>query len=63
MNQKEKTQWNISWARFPKAKVSTKPIVPQNLFIILNNIIMSVEHIFQDINKQMLETTYTPKLD
>jgi hypothetical protein len=41
----------------------TKPIVPQNLFVILNNKIMSMEHIFQDINKQMMETTYTLKLN
>jgi hypothetical protein len=28
LNQKEKTQWNTSWARLLKVEVSTKPIVP-----------------------------------
>ncbi len=42
LNQKEKTQWSTSWARLPKAEVSTKPIVPQNLSIIPNNKVMSM---------------------
>jgi hypothetical protein len=41
--------------------MSTKPIVPQNLFIIPNKII-SMESIFQDINKQMLDITCTLRL-
>jgi hypothetical protein len=63
LNQKEKAQWSTSWARLPKVEVSTKPIVPQNLSVIFNNKIMSMEHIFQDISKQMLETTYILRLD
>jgi hypothetical protein len=62
LNQKEKAQWNTSWARLPKAEVSIEPIVSQNLFIIPNNIIMCMEHIFQDINKQIMEITYTLRL-
>jgi hypothetical protein len=42
--------------------VSTKPIVPKNLSAI-HIIIMSMEHIFQDISKQMLKTTYTLRLN
>jgi hypothetical protein len=30
--------------------------------IIPNNVIMSMEQIFQNINKQMMETNYTVKL-
>ncbi len=33
------------------------------MFVIPNNIIMFMEHIFQNINKQMMETTSTPKLN
>jgi hypothetical protein len=47
---KEKTQWNTSWARLPKSKVSTKPIVSQSLFINPINIVMSMKQIFQDIS-------------
>jgi len=61
-NQKEKTQWNINWVGLPKIEVSTKPIISQSLSTNFNNIIMCMEQIFQDINKQMLETTYTLKL-
>ncbi len=63
LNQTEKTQWSTSWAGLPEVEVSTKPIVPQNLSAIFNNKIMYMEHIFQDISKQMLETTYTLRLD
>jgi hypothetical protein len=42
--------------------VSTKQIVSQSLFVIPNNIVMSMEQIFQDISRQMLKTTYTLKL-
>jgi hypothetical protein len=51
LTQNKKAQWNTSWARLPEAEVSTKPIVPQNLFIIPNNKVMSMKHIFQDVNK------------
>ncbi len=54
--------WNTSGARLLKVEVSIKPMVPQNLSIIPNNIVMSMEHIFKYINKQMMETTYTMKL-
>ncbi len=43
-------------------EVFIEPIVSQSLFDNPNNKIMSMEQIFQDINKQMLETTYTLKL-
>jgi len=62
LNQKEKAQWDTSWARLLEVEVSTEPIVPQNLSIIPNNKIMSMEQIFQNINKQMMETTYTLRL-
>jgi hypothetical protein len=42
--------------------VFIEPIVSQSLFDNPINKIMSMEQIFQDINKQMLETTYTLKL-
>ncbi len=42
--------------------MSTKAIVSQSLFTIPNNKVMYMEQIFQDINKYMLETTYTLKL-
>jgi hypothetical protein len=43
LNQKEKTQWNISWVGLLETEVSIKPIVPQNLFVIPNNKVMSME--------------------
>jgi hypothetical protein len=63
LNQKDKIQWSTSWARLPKTKVSTKSIVSQNLSTIPNNRDMSMEQIFQDMNKQMMETTYSSRLD
>ncbi len=42
--------------------MSTKPIVSQRLFVNPINRVMFMEQIFQDISKQMLETTYTLKL-
>ncbi len=62
MNQKENTQWSTSWVGFLETKVSIEPIVPQNLYDIPNNKVMFMGHIFQDINKPMLETTYTLRL-
>jgi hypothetical protein len=62
LNQKEKAQWSTSWAWLPEVEVSTKQIVSQSLFVIPNNIVMSMEQIFQDISRQMLKTTYTLKL-
>jgi hypothetical protein len=62
LNHKEKSQWNTSWARLPETEVSTKPIVPQNLFIFSNNKVMYMEQIFEDISEHMLETTYTLRL-
>jgi len=59
---KEKAKWNTSWARLPKSKVSTKPIVSQSLFFNHINKVMSMEQIFQDISKQMLKTTYILRL-
>jgi hypothetical protein len=59
---KEKTQWSIGLARLPKSKVSVEPIVSQGLYVNPINRVMSMEQIFQDINKQMLETTYTLRL-
>jgi hypothetical protein len=43
-------------------EVSTEPIVSQSLFVNPINKVMFVEQIFQGINKQMLETTYTFRL-
>jgi len=43
LNQKEKIQWNIRWAKLPKIKMSAKLIVPQNLSTIPNNRNMSME--------------------
>jgi hypothetical protein len=60
--QKEKTQWNISWARLLESEVSIEPIVSKNLSANPINRIISMEQIFQDISKQMLETTYTLRL-
>ncbi len=52
LNQKDKTQWSISWVGLPQIDVSTKPIVPQIFIIIPNNRVMFMEHIFQiSINK------------
>jgi hypothetical protein len=48
LNQKKKAQWNISWVGFTNTEVSTEPIVPQSLYIIPNNIVTSLEQIFQD---------------
>jgi hypothetical protein len=62
LTQKEKAQWSASRVGLLKADVSTKPIIPQNLFVIPNNRIMSMEQIFQDIIKHMLKTTYTLRL-
>ncbi len=62
LNQKEQTQWSTNQARLPQTKVSIEPIVPQNLSIIPNNRIMSMEQIFQDIRKQKMGTTYTLRL-
>jgi hypothetical protein len=59
---KEKTQWNTSWVRLPKSKVSTKPIMSQILSTTPINKFMFMEQIFQNINEQMLEMTYILKL-
>jgi len=48
--------------KITKGRVSTKPIIPQNLSAILHNKVMCMEQIFQYISKQMLETTYTLRL-
>jgi hypothetical protein len=59
---KEKAQWSTSWAGLQKSKVSTKPIVSQSLSTNPIYKVMSMEQIFQDISRQMLETTYTLRL-
>ncbi len=59
---KEKTQWSTSWVGLPESKVSIEPIVSQSLYDNLVNRVMSMEQIFQDISRHMLETTYTLKL-
>jgi hypothetical protein len=43
LNQKEKAQWNARWVGLLETKVSTEPIVPKNIYVILNNIVMSME--------------------
>jgi hypothetical protein len=52
LNQKEKTQWNTSWARLPKIEMSI--VAPKNMYVIPNNIFMSMKQIFEHISKQML---------
>jgi hypothetical protein len=37
--------------KITKSRMSIEQIVPQNLFAILRNKVMSMEQIFQDINK------------
>ncbi len=59
---KEKAQWSTSWAGLPKSEVSIEPIVSQSLSTNPMNRVMFMEQIFQDISKQMLETTYTLRL-
>ncbi len=59
---REKTQCSISSARLLESKVSIEPIMSQSLFVNPINRIMSMEQIFQDINKHMLETTYILRL-
>ncbi len=54
---KEKTQWSTSWVGLLESKVSTEPIVSQSLSTNPINKVMSMEQIFQDLNKQMLEIT------
>jgi len=43
-------------------EMSTKPIISQSLPTNLINKVMSMEQIFQDINKQMVKTSYTLRL-
>jgi len=50
-NQKEKPQWNTNWAWLLEIEVSTKKIIPQNLYVIPNNKVMFMEQIFQNIIK------------
>ncbi len=50
--------WSTSWVGLPKFEVSIEPIVSQSLFPNPINKVMSME----DINKQMVETTYTLRL-
>jgi hypothetical protein len=57
LNQKEKTEWSTSLVGLLETKVSTELIIPLDFFTIANNKVMSMEQIFQDINKHMLETT------
>jgi hypothetical protein len=59
---KEKTQWNTSWAKLPNFEVSIESIVSQSLYASPINKVMSMEQIFQDINKEMLEITYILKI-
>jgi len=51
LTQKEKAQWSTGWVGLPETEMSIEPIIPKNLFIIPNKKIMSMEYIFQDINK------------
>jgi hypothetical protein len=47
--QKEKAQWNTSWARLLEFEMSIEPILSQSLFVNHVNKVMSMEQIFQDI--------------
>jgi hypothetical protein len=51
LNKKETAQWSTNWAGFLNIKVSIEPIIPQNLYVIPNNKVMSMEQLFQYINK------------
>jgi hypothetical protein len=57
-----KSTMEYKLGKITKGRVFTKPIVPQNLSVILHNKVMCMEQIFQDISKQMLEITYTLRL-
>jgi hypothetical protein len=46
----------------PESELSIEPIVSQSLSPNPINKVMSMEQIFQDISKQMLEATYTLRL-
>ncbi len=59
---KEKAHWNTSWARLLEFEVSTKLVASQSLFANPINRVMFMKQIFQDINNQMLEITYTLKI-
>ncbi len=53
---------STSWARLLEFEVSIELIVSQSLSTNPINRVMSMEQIFQDISKQMPETTYVLKL-
>ncbi len=53
--------WNMMWSDMPNTTPSIKCEKPQEYVVSQNKLIL-VEKIFQDINRQMLETNYTLNL-
>lgn len=53
--------WNTIWPRMPDITPSLK-IHKLQKFIVPQSKLKLVEEIFQDVNKQMLETSYTLNL-
>jgi hypothetical protein len=55
-------EWMISWARMPNSTEPANLIELQEVPFTSPNKTIFVEEIFQDINKQMLEISYTMNL-
>jgi hypothetical protein len=55
-------EWMISWARMPSSTKLANPIKIQEVLFTSLSKSISIEEIFQDINKQMLEISYTMNL-
>ncbi len=56
-------EWTTNWAKMPSPTKLAKPTKPHEVFLTSPNKFIFVEEIFQDINKQMLETNYTLNLE
>jgi hypothetical protein len=55
-------EWTISWVRMPTSIECADPIELQEVPFTSPSKTIFVEEIFQDINKQMLEISYTMNL-
>jgi hypothetical protein len=55
-------EWTISWARMPSSIEPANPIKLQEVPFTSPRKSISIKEIFQDINKQMLEISYTMNL-
>jgi hypothetical protein len=53
--------WNTMWPRMFYITPFIEPQKPQE-FVVSQSKLISIEEIFQDINRQMLETSYTLNL-